>query len=99
MPEQPEHVVAVPFNTPSRRFKVGATVTESDLADDQLGFTERKRAKHIVNAETRAGERVLERADELQEKAEASAEAGEDAARVAAAGADPSSAKSATRRR
>lgn len=65
------HVVAKLFPHPTRRFKIGDPISASDVADVvALDWADMKKRKFVVAAETKAAERVIEHADELQAKAE-----------------------------
>lgn len=65
------HVVAKLFSHPTRRFKIGDTISEADVVDaPALDWATLKKNKVVVGAETKAGERAVDNADTLQAKAE-----------------------------
>lgn len=55
--------VLKPFPHETRRFPVGATVTEADLDGSKIPLSELKSRKFIAGAETKAAEAAAEKAE------------------------------------
>lgn len=65
--------VLKPFPHETRRFPVGATVTEADLEGSKLPISDLKARKFIAGAETNAAEAAVEKAEVAATEAEPSA--------------------------
>lgn len=61
--------VLKPFPHPTRRFAVGDTVTEADIAGCVIDLADLKKRRFIAGAETKAAEIAVEKAEAAAEPA------------------------------